>query len=328
MKEEKLLVKDSQKTFGDNLVTFIGEVPASVVCSHCENISSELLKDPRGHTYCRQCVNMLNIDGEIECSVDDSTHRISELTSCNEAYNEALELTALCPKQGCPFQQTLREVMRHYRNCTSAKCTLCGEGVPAKLMSVHVAEVCGSRPLSCPYCEMEVEAHKIEDHMEDCDLRPATCNYCNADFDTYVELRDTHMDVCPEKPVECPYQRLGCNYQASNKELEQHLRLPSHVTLFVDRILKLESQVQELRKDNNALKDRVRQAEDNQKTEEYLRTNMADAQEDLREKISELQTAAMQTQPEVDGRISELEVKSATFQEPLDRLLEEIAKLK
>ncbi|KAK8759991.1 hypothetical protein V5799_028749 [Amblyomma americanum] len=279
---------------------------------------------------------MLNDDGEIECGDNECKHEISELVSCNEAFEEALLLTAMCPKQGCSYQGSLRDLMNHYRSClpSSATCTLCGEDVPAKLMSLHVAEVCESRPLSCPYCEMEVQARNLEIHMEDCDLRPATCDYCSGEFDTYLELRDKHMDVCPNKPVKCPYQQFGCNIQLSNKEMEDHLRSPSHVALLVGRILNLEAQNQEVRNENDNLRnsvrtiqDRVRAIEDKQKTEEYLRANMADTQEDFMEKICELQEAAMKTQPEVDARIKELEDKNATFQQPLDTLLREIARL-
>ncbi|KAK8762471.1 hypothetical protein V5799_026262, partial [Amblyomma americanum] len=52
------------------------------------------------------------------------------------------------------------------------------------------------------------------------------------------------MDVCPNKPVKCPYQQFGCNIQLSNKEMEDHLRSPSHVALLVGRILNLEAQNQ------------------------------------------------------------------------------------
>uniref|UniRef100_A0A023G4H3 Putative tnf receptor-associated factor 3 n=1 Tax=Amblyomma triste TaxID=251400 RepID=A0A023G4H3_AMBTT len=247
-----------------------------------------------------------------------------------EAFLEALCLTAMCPKEGCSFQGSLRDVMGHYKNCTSRtkRCTLCGEEVPQKLMSSHVADFCESRMLFCPYCEVEVEARNLENHMEDCDLRPANCTYCGEDFDTYAELRGEHLDVCPEKPVKCPYQRLGCKFQASNKEMESHLLSPAHGTLFMDRILKLEAQVQELRIENKSLKDSLRNVEDIQKEEEHLLKNMSDNHEDLMEKISELEAGAMQTHPDVDARVTELETKNAILHEPLGKLLDEIAKLK
>uniref|UniRef100_A0A1E1XU32 Putative tumor necrosis factor-mediated signaling pathway n=1 Tax=Amblyomma sculptum TaxID=1581419 RepID=A0A1E1XU32_AMBSC len=335
MTVHKLLVKDRNNTFKGNLVTFTTEVPPSVKCSLCGNISKEMRRLPCGRLYCQPCAYMLDDDEEIECG-DECTHEISELVDSDEAFQEALLLTAMCPKQGCPYQGSLEEVMDHYKSCTlsTAKCTLCGEDVAAKLMSMHVAEVCECRPQSCPYCEMEVEARNLESHMEDCDLRPANCTYCNEEFDTYLDLRDTHMDVCPNKPVKCPYQRFGCNIQVSNKEMENHLRSPRHVTLLVDRILSLEAQNRELRNENDTLKDivrtiedRVRTIEDKQTTEECLRANMVDSQEELMDKISELQATAMQTQPEVDARIKELEDKQAILQEPLDKLLREISGL-
>ncbi|XP_077529832.1 uncharacterized protein LOC144142304 isoform X3 [Haemaphysalis longicornis] len=56
----------------DQPVTFINDLPRSVLCVQCDNVSSTLFKDPRGHGYCYSCVGMCTTEEDgFNCSTCD-----------------------------------------------------------------------------------------------------------------------------------------------------------------------------------------------------------------------------------------------------------------
>ncbi|XP_054933725.1 TNF receptor-associated factor 2-like [Dermacentor andersoni] len=331
MTGRKLLVKDRYRTFEDKLVTFAAEVPGRVLCALCGNISSELLADPEDHLYCRPCLGMLDNDGLIDCCVDSATHRIEDMEHRSERFMEALELSAMCPNETCSYQATLREVMGHYKNCKvkTVKCPLCKQEVSTKLLHPHISNVCEERLLCCPFCSQEVAARQLETHMEDCDQRPATCDHCETEFDTFAELRDIHLAVCPSKPAKCRYAQLGCRFQACNQEMEKHVGSCQYVTSLIDRVLTLEAKVQELGTENEQLRQLIAEKEEvYKKKDDYFQRNVQEDLEELRAEIVIVQNRTMQNDPMTEKRLRELEEKHALLETPLEKLLVEIAKAK
>lgn len=327
----KLLVKDQNRTFEDKLVTFAADVPGRVLCALCVNICSELLADPHGHLYCRSCLGMLDTDGMIECCVDSATHRTEDMENRSERFLDALKLTATCPNETCSYQGTLREVMGHYKSCKikTVKCPLCDQEISIKLLNQHINKACEQRLLCCPFCSLEVVAIQLETHMEDCDQRPATCDHCQMDCDTFAELRDVHLPLCSSKPVKCPYARLGCNFQASNKEMEKHICSCQHMTALIDRVINLEVKLQEVRTENEQLRQLIAEKEEVfKKTDEYFRANMQEDLEELRTEVLQVRNGAFQTEPQIKERLRALEEKHAILEEPLENLLAEIARAK
>ncbi|XP_077493358.1 uncharacterized protein LOC144104315 isoform X2 [Amblyomma americanum] len=179
-------------------------------------------------------------------------------------------------------------------------CGRCREEVYFKSMKMHAEEFCERRLLSCPYCESGVEARNLETHMEECDARPANCIHCSAEFDSFAELRDNHLNVCPEKCSKYSYQRSDCKNQVSNRQTEDHVVPASHVRELMKRIHDLEEKVQELRAENDVLKKTVYDIEVAQKTEQYLRVNMNDTVECLREQMGELHAIVLQKEEDMN----------------------------
>ncbi|XP_077493359.1 TNF receptor-associated factor 3-like isoform X3 [Amblyomma americanum] len=207
-------------------------------------------------------------------------------------------------------------------------CGRCREEVYFKSMKMHAEEFCERRLLSCPYCESGVEARNLETHMEECDARPANCIHCSAEFDSFAELRDNHLNVCPEKCSKYSYQRSDCKNQVSNRQTEDHVVPASHVRELMKRIHDLEekvqasiqqmeqqvghanvlkahieelkTEVQELRAENDVLKKTVYDIEVAQKTEQYLRVNMNDTVECLREQMGELHAIVLQKEEDMN----------------------------
>ncbi|KAH7934382.1 hypothetical protein HPB49_025337 [Dermacentor silvarum] len=179
-------------------------------------------------------------------------------------------------------------------------------------------------------CCVDSATHRIEDtHMEDCDQRPATCDHCQMDCDTFAELRDVHLPLCSSKPVKCPYARLGCNFQASNKEMEKHICSCQHMTALIDRVINLEVKLQEVRTENEQLRQLIAEKEEVfKKTDEYFRANMQEDLEELRTEVLQVRNGAFQTEPQIKERLRALEEKHAILEEPLENLLAEIARAK
>ncbi|XP_054933724.1 TNF receptor-associated factor 2-like [Dermacentor andersoni] len=312
------------------MVTFVADVPNTLLCAKCRNISSEILADPDGHLYCRPCLRMMENDGAIDCCVDKATYRMKDMETRNDTFLEALDLVAMCPKESCTYKATLREVMGHYVNCRAraVMCPLCEQKVSSKALSEHLNDTCEQRLLKCRYCSLDVEACHLKDHMDVCDQIPATCKHCKREFNTFAELRDEHLAVCPLKPMKCPYYRLGCNFQATNKEMEKHTASCKHVTSFVDRFLDLEEKLLDARAGYDELRRRTSETE---KAFRELRSE----NEGLRKMISKneeviriVQNRTMQNNPMTEKRLRELEEKHALLETPLEELLVEIAKAK
>lgn len=262
-----------------------------------------------------------------------------------------------------------------------AECSQWGDRAHPRQLMMH-REVREQRLLSCPYCEMQVEAHNLEIHMEGCDHRPASCPHCNAEYDTFIDLRDNHMDVCLRNPQRRHYQSIQRDVQEPNTTLEDVWYSAASVSQPIDRILKLEAmvldlkkdnadlrktvrnlddsqvfprkvqealnssthisqlvahaerleqEVQELRKENASLKEKVRNIDDAQKTQDYLRTHMADVLEKGREQVNELQkdNAALRQQlREIEDSQKREEFMRINMADRLEELQEQTSELK
>lgn len=336
-------------------IPFSSQLRVELLCSICDAITPTGIKDGKDHAFCRRCGDLqTDSDNEFICMICGWQGDRSSMTDNAEEWAILEKMKASCPNQKvkCSFNGSFKDVLIHYKCCSytgQAPCGLCGALLNRKAHVTHIANECPKRIVQCIFCNDDVEACVKTAHETSCPQRPGTCEHCGQEFKAYFKLEQEHYPKCPRMPVFCPYKHLGCTYKAPRFAMADHLSNGSHVSLLVDAICSQQSEIKELKKENatlkekvrslenarqesakeNAiLKERMRDIEDCQTREEYLRANIVDDQDDLRQKISELQAAAMQTQPEVDGRISELETKSATFQVPLDRLLEQIARMK
>lgn len=305
-----LLVKDSARTFADNPVTFVDDVPVTVLCVVCGNISSELLSDPGGHLYCQLCLTRIENDGTVECCVDKAMHSIQDMKKKTDAFLKALDLRAICPKEACAYQATLREVTVHYTKCNvrAVQCPLCQQKVNSKDLARHITDTCEMIPLQCRYCNVDVEACRLKNHMDICDQKPAACSHCKREFTTYAELRDDHLDVCPMRPVKCPYSRLGCNFEAIESDMKKHTGSCKHVTSFVSRFLDLEQKLLDVREENDRLRSitaetegalRDLRAENNQLIN--ITTETAQALREIKAENEELRKIISQKEEELRG---------------------------
>ncbi|XP_075727210.1 uncharacterized protein LOC142768816 isoform X4 [Rhipicephalus microplus] len=232
--------------------------------------------------------------------------------------------------------RTARELVQtHYKTCVvkMAKCPLCQKEVNKKALAAHISSVCEHRLVNCPYCGMEVEDRHLKNHMQDCDERPATCPHCAEEFDTFAELRDERLLTCRSKPTKCPYARVGCNFQATANMMEKHAASCQHLSSLIDRVLHLEAELQdvksaleEAKKDKEQLKQLIADKEDEyHKTDEYLRKNLQEDIDEVRTQVQKVERDYKTSESDLRARFQALEQRNTFLDEPIGKLLAEMA---
>ncbi|XP_077493365.1 TNF receptor-associated factor 4-like isoform X2 [Amblyomma americanum] len=242
MMVQRLRVKDGARTFGEDLVPFVTQVPETYLCSQCTSIAEDMRSDSHGHAFCDACLRELDKGGHFRCRRDGATESISKMTTCSGNYEEVLEFEVQCPKEksGCSFSGKLRQLQDHLPSCKPRIAKVCPrcfskiENLPA-----HIKDSCPKRLISCEYCHEEKEAWTIDHHLEECDSRPATCDFCKETVQSYLKLWNDHIPVCPAKPRPCCYKEFGCTFMGTELVLEEHIEGNSHTELLLKTILGL-----------------------------------------------------------------------------------------
>uniref|UniRef100_T1JMJ0 TRAF-type domain-containing protein n=1 Tax=Strigamia maritima TaxID=126957 RepID=T1JMJ0_STRMM len=72
----------------------------------------------------------------------------------------------------------------------------------------------------CSYCNSAVDNKKIQIHYDICDMYPIPCNFCNHRF-IRREVK-IHTIECLSKLRWCKFSPIGCQFQGSRAEIEQH----------------------------------------------------------------------------------------------------------
>ncbi|XP_077531589.1 uncharacterized protein LOC144143619 isoform X6 [Haemaphysalis longicornis] len=86
----------------DQLVTFRNDLPESLLCIQCTNVSSKLYKDKQGHGYCSGCKLMCTTDNRFECSTCDEQFSVEELVLDETIRSEIMTEKVFCPRTAQP----------------------------------------------------------------------------------------------------------------------------------------------------------------------------------------------------------------------------------
>ncbi|CAN7995308.1 unnamed protein product [Ixodes hexagonus] len=328
MAPELIRIKDAEGLNLSEPIQFVQAVPGSLRCTMCKNVSPKIMKDSQGHMYCKSCLNMIEEDGEFECDLDGKIEQISEMRQSPSRWDKVLPLVVKCPNQksGCRFQASVEEFLLHHLTCqadTRKPCAFCGEPIESKQHASHVQDSCPKRLLKCPYCKEGIEACYLDDHLEECDYRPDDCRHCKKPFDTFKELRDVHLPECPQKPINCPYQSLGCDYQGRREEVITHAQNSMHIEILVKRLSEISVDRQELRKENAKLAKRIQELEDHQREADQYRLNIEDSIDHLTNTLQMLKNEVelLSRDPVERRRVDELQERFKKYFEPFEHLL-------
>ncbi|XP_055909236.1 zinc finger TRAF-type-containing protein 1 homolog [Eupeodes corollae] len=83
---------------------------------------------------------------------------------------------------------------------------------------------------TCPNCRVEISKSTASRNLaveKAASELPSECQYCNKEF-PYKSLERHEQHECQERPTNCKYSRIGCQWRGPNHETTQHERVCLH----------------------------------------------------------------------------------------------------
>ncbi|XP_077529778.1 TNF receptor-associated factor 3-like isoform X2 [Haemaphysalis longicornis] len=297
------------------LLSFEKRLKPELICCTCDAVTPNGLKDGKGHLFCRDCAGVQTDSCNLfTCCLCGFQGNIDDMTSNEKEWHILEKMTAACPNEDkCPFKGTLGDVLRHYKTCGQqgkVLCPLCDSPQDRKTLADHMNDVCPRRFLKCCFCQEDVQACNKLKHESSCRQRPATCQHCEMEFQTVAELEDEHYEVCPQVPIHCTFQALGCEFYETRNEVTIHEANAKHTELLVQELCRLK--------------------QENKNEHDLVLLNVEGRTRDLGEEIKDLRdkAAAPRKEPELERRLAKLEETNGVFQKPLEQLFQSMAGLK
>jgi len=205
-------------------------------CTACRKYLREPLQTTCGHRICRSCfeeeLQRSGPDGfpclakEEECEVINQTKVNPDFSAMREM--GLLQVYCLNRKYGCPEKLQLKKLKDHLPLCqyVAVSCPFaefgCQETMAKDAIDNHLS-VCNFRPEKCEHCGLLFPFLEIPQHVEnDCSQAIVPCPFnCDAGDLRRSQVED-HKMVCPLRPKECRFRALGCNYQGTEAEVQNH----------------------------------------------------------------------------------------------------------
>ena len=146
--------------------------------------------------------------------------------------------------------------------------------------------------IECLYCRQVFQRQFVLEHeVNECSKRPFRCSYCGKYESTYDDVTNSHVPSCPDRPVtcynecgeilllkdldqhltrdcplevtDCCFSYAGCKERLVRKDMKAHvdqnvaLHLSLQTVCHRKQMMKLESQLSELKSENAKLKRQV-----------------------------------------------------------------------
>ena len=253
------------------------EKPPEAIQTECP-VCLLILKEPClisccGHKFCQECIERVKEDDKPcpLCGEQDFTFLRERGL---ERFLKGSEVWCSCKKEGCEWKGKLGKLQEHLNQdpCTSpgiqlSRCEFvavecmykCGEWFQRRHIATHQNEQCKKRPYTCDYCQDYASTFEdvTEIHYRQCGKYPVTCpNDCDVYKMERQDLESHLRDKCPLTLVDCPFHYAGCETQLPRKDMPEHMKeTVTHLTL-------LATVTQRLVKENQELKQRVLERED------------------------------------------------------------------
>ena len=305
------------------------EPPPEAIQTECP-VCLIILKEPClisccGHKFCRECIEGVKKDDKAcpLCSEQDFNFMRERGL---ERYLKGSEVWCSHKAESCKWKGKLEKLEEHLNQdpCTSpgnqlngcefvrVECMYkCGEWFQRRHIATHQNEQCKKRPYSCEFCQDYASTFKdvTEIHYPQCDEYPVTCpNDCGTHKMERQDLEGHLRDNCPLTLVDCPFNYAGCETQLPRKDM------PEHVKETVTHLMLLSIKNQKLTKENQQLKERVLEREDES------RRSMEAVQASLQKLMEELKQSTA-------ASLQELNMKCDSQNENLTELQQSTQKL-
>ena len=234
---------------GGHRLTFVGDVPDSLICVFCHFPSRDTqLSTCCGYNMCRSCLDSYKQSMAL-------SHKILTCPKCChydfKAYpnkmsdREIYNLMVVCSngKDGCKWRGKLIELTVHLEDTCLFEMVECPKGCKLLLqrrdIAVHAKSNCSQLIINCPHCLVRGKKHFIEgQHLEECSSAPLSCpNHCGVTISN--EDLDEHIKVCPLKVVSCEYNDLGCDTVMARQDIEAHNKenIAKHLNLAKQKLM-------------------------------------------------------------------------------------------
>ena len=249
---------------------FFEPLPAELTCPICMKVLSEPhLVNCCERYFCKGCLDKWSQNDNTcpHCRSTDFSHMLLKQQS-----RKIGELKVYCPnkKHGCKSVLKISECGDHLsatndKGCSYVKLNCpfnCKTEVFRADMASHTQKQCPKRCVTCIHCKLTGKHEFITgNHINRCQEYPLLCPQgCGLVIRKDLE---THHDICPLKPVSCPFNVFGCKTQIPRKDLEKHIETnmlhhmttlaKSHATLKEEHVM-LQADHKALKKDYIALK--------------------------------------------------------------------------
>ena len=160
----------------------------------------------------------------------------------------------------------------------TVKCTHCSESQQRQHIAHHQNKVCPKRPFTCELCKDYKSNFEdvTTNHWSVCGCYPVPCsNKCGA----VLQRQNIESHVakdCPLIAIKCDFHYAGCEVRLPCKDMGEHLRveLVTHMSMMA---VSHQQRMDELVKENEALKQRVSELEREQETDRALIRTMYDS---------------------------------------------------
>jgi hypothetical protein len=263
---KKYIPNLSLEEFIDECKPFVQEYS----CPLCEGILYNSVIDRCGHSFCKDCLEILLRDTKF-CLF--SNVEIKEVTN-NTVLNNVIEKQRIfCKnKTKCEWIGKLSERKNHLiYDCAGELNTcdfLCGGEYTREEMASHKLE-CLMRVINCHHCDEFVKFVELEEHYKSCSNIPIPCS-CGLNIAS--SRMKLHLDsYCEVTATDCPFSAFGCAFYEIRRNLKSHLdeHLEDHLKLVAGRMRTLEDminmskkEITSLQNENIILKNEIKKAYD------------------------------------------------------------------
>ena len=260
---------------------FVNELPEhlQIECSICLCVPHDphMIDCKCGASYCKSCIQSI-CERRQPCPLCNSS--FSNLMPHLHLKRTLNGLKVRCSfvDDGCKWTGELGQIQDHLNDNTKDRAS---ELLGCRFVQIH-----------CIYCNVKYQRQLICGHeINECLKRPFRCVHCGVYESTFEDITKNHVFTCPCRPVSCPndcgeellskdldghltnacslqvidccFSYAGCEAKVLRRDMEAHIgeNIVTHMCLqgasHQQQLLKLNSQVSKLQRENEKLKRQV-----------------------------------------------------------------------
>ncbi|TEA13072.1 Ligand of Numb protein X 2 [Colletotrichum sidae] len=226
----------------------------NLVCPICKLPVVTPVITPCDHTFCLECLKRHFFSADT-CPIDRTRFRAKDCKTSRLLTNILDSLVVNCPnlERGCEETMKREEVVKHAIGC---RYTL--HDCPEKTCNKKVEQwltasgKCWHFEQKCEYCEEEMEAAVMTDHVaKRCPKNTTKCADCGKTTKA-SDLKKHYQEDCAEATVACRYGHYGCEHTNLRKKLAAHEDdcIYKVVAVVGEKVKDQERQIERLQKQN------------------------------------------------------------------------------